>query len=91
MCHAWQVLQMSSLNPFVLPDAMRDLLALGRDKFCNVMIVGSANCGNTFLLKPLKIIFRAFSNPENYKYAWFGAHQAEVIVLQDFRWSSYLI
>lgn len=49
------------------------------------------NCGKTFLLKPLEIIFRTFTNPANAKYAWVGADQAEVIALQDFHWSSELI
>ena len=88
---ARQVLQLNSINPFVFADAMRDLLARGRGKFCNVLIVGPANCGKTFLLKPLEIIFRAFTNPANDKYAWVGANQAEVVVLQDFRWSSEII
>ena len=55
------------------------------------MRVGPAYCGKTFLLKPLEIIFRAFANPANNKYARVGGDQAEVIVLQDFRWSSELI
>ena len=45
----------------------------------------------TFLLKPPEIIFRAFTNPEIDKYAWVGADQVEVIVLQDVTWSSELI
>ena len=44
-----------------------------------------------FLLKPLEILFWAFTYPETNKYAWNGADQAEVIVLQDFRWNSELI
>ena len=88
---ARQVLQLNSINPFVFADAMRQLLEHGRGKFRNLLIVGPANCGKTFLLKPLEIIFRAFTNPANDKYAWVGADQAEVIVLQDFRWSSELI
>ena len=31
------------------------------------------------------------SNPANDKYAWIGGDKAEIIVLQDFRWSSKLI
>ena len=88
---ARQVLQLNNISPFVFADAMSDLLAHGRGKFRNIMIVAPANCGKTFLLKPLEIIFRAFTNPANDKYVWFGADQAEVIVLQDFRWSSELI
>ena len=89
--YARQVLQMNSINPFVYVDAMRDLLEHGGGKFCNVLLVGPANCGKTFLLNSLEIIFRAFTNPANDKYAWVGADQAEVIVLQEFRWRSELI
>ena len=69
---------------------MRDLLAHGRGKFRSVLKVGPENCGKTFLLKPLETIFWAFTDPANDKYAWVGSDQAEVIVLQDFRWSSEL-
>ena len=88
---ARQVLQLNSINLFVFADAMRDLLENGRGKFPNALIVGPANCGKTFLLKLLEIIFRAFNNPANNKYAWVGAYQTEVIVLQEFRWRSELI
>ena len=88
---ARQVLQLNSINSFVFADAMRDLLARGKGKFRNVLIVGPANCGKTLLLKPLEIIFWAFMDPENDKYAWVSADQPEMIVLQDFKWSSELI
>ena len=80
-----RVLQLNSIKPFVFTDATKDFLAHGRDKFRYVMIVDPANCGKTFLLKPLGIIFRAVINPANNKYAWVGADHTKVIVLQDFR------
>ena len=43
------------------------------------------------MLKPLEIIYHAFCNPGNDKYAWVGADNAGVIILQDFRWSSELL
>ena len=85
------ILQKSSTNPYVYADAIRDLLIHERGKFRNVMITCPANCGKTFMLTPLEIIYHAFSNPANDKYAWVGADHAEVIILQDFRWSSELI
>ena len=51
------------------------------------MIIGPANCGKTFFLKPLDTIYRVFLNPANDKYGWVGADKGEVILLQDFRWS----
>ena len=55
------------------------------------MITGPGNFGKNFMLKLLEIIYHAFSNPANDKYAWVGVYNAEVITLQDFRWSSELI
>ena len=48
---AREVLQLNIMNPFVFADAMRDLPEHRRGKFRNVVIVGPANCGKTFLLK----------------------------------------
>ena len=44
-------------------------------------------------MRPQKNIFqdRLFDNPANDKYAWFGADEAEVILLQDFRFSKEVI
>ena len=55
------------------------------------MITFPANCGKNLMLKPLEIIYNAFSNPANDKYAWVGADNEEVIILEDCRWSSELI
>ena len=63
----------------------------GRGKLRNVMITGQANRGKTCMLKPLEIIYNAFSNAANDKYALVAADNAEVITLQDFRGSSELI
>ena len=85
------ILQKNSKNPYVYDDAIRDLLIHRRGKFRNFMITGPENCGKTFTLKPLEIIYHAFSNPVNDKYAWVGADNAEIIILQDFKLSSELI
>ena len=85
------ILQKNSINPYVYADAIRDLLIHGRGKLRNVMITGQANRGKTCMLKPLEIIYNAFSNAANDKYALVAADNAEVITLQDFRGSSELI
>ena len=87
---AMQVLQLNSINPYAFSDTIKNLLARGRGKIRN-MRFRAPNCGKTFLLKPLRIIFGAFINPPNGKYVWVGADQADLIVSQDFRWSSELI
>ena len=42
--------------------SVQTLLLKGRGKFWNI-ITGSANCGKTFLLKPITLIFKSFVNP----------------------------
>lgn len=88
---AREVLRNNNVNAYVYADAVRELLKSGRGKFRNIMITGPASCGKTFLLKPLEKIYDTFRNPANDKYAWVGADKAEVILLQDFRWSRELI
>ena len=58
-----------------------------------MMLIGRSNCGKTFMLKPLKCLFgeQVFENPSNDKFAWVGAESADVILLQDFRYSRDII
>ena len=79
---ALEVLKQNNQHPYVYAAAIRDLLINGRGKFRNFMIIGPANCGRTFMLKPLELIYDVFSNPANDKYARAGADTAEIIVLQ---------
>ena len=44
-----------------------------------------------FLLNPLNRIYNAFSNPATTTFAWVGAEHADVIFLNDFRWSKQII
>ena len=55
------------------------------------MIVGPANCGKTFMLNPLCSIFNCFEIPASTTFAWVGAESAEIIFLNDLRWSPQLI
>ena len=63
----------------------------GRGKYKNVYISGPANTGKTFLVSPLKTIYRSFVNPATGTFAWVGAEEAEVIILNDFRWHPSII
>ena len=76
---AQQVLRQNKVHPILFADAMRELLLKGRGKKRNIMIVGPANCGKTFLLTPLRDIFDTFSNPAKDKYAWVGAEKCQLI------------
>ena len=75
----------------VFCDAVWDLLIKGRGKYRNIMITGNANCGKTFLLNPLTLIFNTFCNPASGSFAWVGVQNAECIFLNDFRWSPQVI
>ena len=63
----------------------------GRGKYQNVFIHGPANTGKTFILSPLKSIYRAFCNPATGSFAWMGVDEAEIIFLNDFRWDPKII
>ena len=64
---------------------------MGRGKSGNILIIGSANCAKTFLLRPLELLFGTFCTPSNNKYAWIGLDGKEIIFWNDFWWSSELI
>ena len=66
---ATEVLTNNRIHPIVFAQSMRELLEKGCGKIRNVMIVGPANCAETFLLTPLTKRFDTFSNPANNKYA----------------------
>ena len=72
-------------------NSIRTLLDKGRGKFRNILITGPTNCGKSFILKAITKAFNTFDNPATSSFAWVGAEQAEVIFLNDFRWSSQVI
>lgn len=88
---ARHVLRLNRINAFVYADAMRTSFTRGREKFTNIFLHGGTNCGKSFLLNPLEIIFKAFVNPATGRYAWVGLDNCEVAYLNDFRWSAELI
>ena len=72
-------------------DSVYAALHLGRAKYRKIFIHGPANTGKTFILSPLKSICRLFCNPVTGTFAWVGAEQAEIIMLNDFRWNPSII
>ena len=88
---AIQSLQRNSYEVTEFSEAVRSLLQLGRGKHRNILITGPANCGKSFLLNPLAVVFRAFVNPAQNTFAWIGAEKSEVIYLNDLRWTDKLI
>ena len=88
---AKQLLRNNNINVYVFAAALRDLLTNGRGKGRNIIIYGPANSGKTSILNPITTIFDAFTNPSSSKYAFVGAEKAEVIFMNDLRWSPDMI
>jgi hypothetical protein len=88
---AEEVLLQNNVKVQEFAKAMRDLLEFGRGKHRNILIVGPSECAKTFVMKPLKDLFKTFSNPGEDKYSLMNAVHAEIIFLNDFRWSSQII
>ena len=68
--------------------ALRESLLRGRGKYLNPLFVGNTNCGKSFIIKPLEVVFpgnSCFLAPANDKFGWLGVEQCEVVLLQDFR------
>jgi hypothetical protein len=86
---AVEVLTLNHIDVSTYAKAVYKCLVEGRRKETNVMLVGSANTGKTFMLKPLQLIYKdkLFENPSSDKYGWLGVHEAQVILLNDYRWS----
>ena len=88
---ATDILNRNGVDVTVFAEAVRVLLEKGRGKYRNIYLKGPANCGKTFLLNPLNLIYHTFSNPATTTFAWVGAEDADVIFLNDFRWSKQII
>ena len=88
---AIEVVQQNGIELAAFATAVYQLLKLGRGKYRNIFIHGPANCGKSFLLQPLKLVFKIFLNPAHGTFAWVGVDECEVIFLNDFRWSPTLI
>ena len=88
---ALQVLARNNIAVDNFANCVKELLTKGRGKFRNILLTGPANCGKTFLLNPLNKVFITFTNPACTSFAWVGAEKAEVVFLNDFRWSPQII
>ena len=88
---ALQVLARNNIAVDNFANCIKEILTKGCGKFRNILLTGSANCGKTFLLNPLNKVFITFTNPACTSFAWVGAEKAEVVFLNDFRWSPQII
>ena len=78
-------------NINVYADALRQCLKVGRKKNNNIILTGPTDCGKTFLISLLELMFDCFVNPAGGKYAWVGLDECQLLFLNDFRWSAELI
>ena len=76
---AEELLQRHEIKKRSFCNAIYSVLEKGRGKYRNVYIHGPANCGKSFIVSPLKVIYQAFSNPATCSFAWIGAEEAEII------------
>ena len=88
---AKQLLRWKDISQDTFTQAVRNLLEQGRGKFRNILIKGPANTGKTFILNPLNVVYKSFSNPTTSTFDWVGTEKAEVIFLNDFRWNPQII
>ena len=85
------VLERKNIKQEDFGEAVRNVIEKGRGKYQNVYLKVPANCTKTFLLNPLTTVFNTFCNPASTTFAWVGAEEAEVLFLNDFRWSLHII
>ena len=88
---ATQILDKNGIKRNIFADAIVKLLAIGRGKGCNLYITGPANCDKTFILDPLRVIYKTFVSPATCSYAWLGVEETEVIFLDDFRYTPAIL
>ena len=88
---AREILRWNGHNVYNFAAALRKCLTKGRAKHTNILLIGPTNCGKSFLLDPLELMFKAFVNPTTGRYAWVGIDECEVAFLNDFRWTSETI
>ena len=85
------VLERNNIKQEDFGEAVCNVIEKGRGKCQNVYLKVPANCTKTFLLNPLTTVFNTFCNPASTTFAWVGAEEAEVLFLNDFRWSLHII
>lgn len=88
--HLWRrlaeaTLTQNSYTPEEFCGAVMDLLIHGRSKGRNLFLVGKANCGKSFLVRPLELIYKALVNPANNTFSFGEIEGKEIVLLDDFR------
>ena len=69
---AEEILQLNNMDDSKFKNAIVELLEKGCGEGRNILITGPANCGKTFILDPLRVIYKSFVNPATCTYALMG-------------------
>ena len=80
---AVEVLRSNNIDEKHFKQTVLNALSEGRKKGNNLMVIGPANCGKTFLLRPLAEIYKTFVSPAHGTFAWVGAEKAKVVFLNN--------
>jgi hypothetical protein len=87
---ARQVLRNNSIDG-VFQKAIYEALAHGRAKMMNIILVGPTNAAKTFLIKPLKSLYRVYEPPDSGSYPLEEILDKEIILFNDFTWDESFI
>ena len=71
--------------------ALRNVFLKSTQKDTNILIVRPTNCGKSFLLNPIELMFKVFVSPATAWYAWVGLDKCEVADLSDSRHTTEII
>ena len=77
---AEEILENNGIDVELFRTAVNELLLHGRGKNRSLLVTAPTNCGKSFLLNPLKVIYRTFCNPATGLFAWVGVENAECIL-----------
>ena len=85
---AKDILSKNGLDKEKFCRALHDAIEKGRCKHANILIVGPADCGKTFILEPVCDVFpNVFQNPASSTFGWLGVKSSNLIFLNDLRWT----
>ena len=84
---AKEVLAQNNIEYENFASAIKNALILDRRTETNILFYGPADCGKTFLLKPVcKILPNVFLNPASSTFGWMGVENSNLIFLNELRW-----
>ena len=77
-----QTLQQNDTSVEKFGSTLKELVHKERGEFRNILIIGPASCGKTFLLKPVSLVYRSFGNPATSTFVWVGEEQ-DILLTSD--------